>query len=102
MTALGFGVRVTGLVFCFQVGILCPEPIRNVCPKTEGDYLSRIEVVYVTIGSPAFCLALYLTGVYFRGPLQHSGPVGEQKINRHINIRLQKRVVIFDRELCFI
>ena len=26
-----------------------------------------IEVVYATIGNPAFCLALYLTGVHFRG-----------------------------------
>ena len=85
MTALGFGVWVTGLTFCFQVGILCPEPIRNVRPKTEGDYFSRIEVVYVTIGSPAFFLALYLTGVHFQGALQHGGHVAEQKINRHIN-----------------
>ena len=35
---------------------------------------------YVTIGKPAFCLNLYLTGVHFRGELQHVGHVGEQKI----------------------
>ena len=29
------------------------------------------EVVYLTIGNPTFCLAFYLTGVYFRGKLQH-------------------------------
>ena len=38
------------------------------------------EVVYVTIGNPAFCLALYLTGVHFWGELQHIGDVNEQKI----------------------
>ena len=38
------------------------------------------EVVYVTIGNPAFCLFLYLTGVHFRGELQHIGDVSEQKI----------------------
>ena len=39
-----------------------------------------MEVVYVAIGNPAFCHALYLTGVHFRGKLQHFGHVGEQKI----------------------
>ena len=34
----------------------------------------------MTIGNPAFCLALYLTGVHFRGELQHIGHVGGQKI----------------------
>ena len=38
------------------------------------------EVVYVTIGYPAFCLFLYLTEVHFRGELQHVGDVSEQKI----------------------
>ena len=38
------------------------------------------EVVYVTVGSPAFCLFLYLTGVHFRGKLQHVVDVIEQKI----------------------
>ena len=37
------------------------------------------EVVYVTIGNPAFCLFLYLTGVHFWGELQHVGDVSEQK-----------------------
>ena len=36
--------------------------------------------MYVTIGSPAFCLALYLTGVYFRGGLQRAGDVSGHKI----------------------
>ena len=34
----------------------------------------------MTIGNPAFCLALYLTDVHFRGELQHVGHVGKQKI----------------------
>ena len=33
------------------------------------------EGVSVTIGNPAFCLGLYLTGVHFRGELQHIGDV---------------------------
>ena len=43
-------------------------------------FYSTIEVVYVTIENPTFCLAFYLTGVHFRGELQHVGHVGEQKI----------------------
>ena len=39
-----------------------------------------IEVVYVTIANPAFCLALYLTGVHFQGELQQVGHVGGQRI----------------------
>ena len=34
----------------------------------------------MTIGNPAFCLALYLTGVYFWGELQHFGDLSRQKI----------------------
>ena len=34
----------------------------------------------MTIGNPAFCLGLYLTGVHFRVDLQHVGDVSEQKI----------------------
>ena len=33
----------------------------------------------MTIGNPAFCLALYLPGVHFRSELQYVGPVGEKK-----------------------
>ena len=42
--------------------------------------LVLIEGVYVTIGNPAFCVFLYLTGVHFRGELQHGGDVSEWKI----------------------
>ena len=35
------------------------------------------EGVYVTIVHTAFCLFLYLTGVHFRGELQHGGGVSE-------------------------
>ena len=38
------------------------------------------EVVYVSIGNPASCLALYLTGIYLRGELHHVGDVSEPKI----------------------
>ena len=34
----------------------------------------------MTIGNPAFCLALYLTGVHFRGELQHVDDVSKEKI----------------------
>ena len=37
-----------------------------------------IEGASVRIGNPAFFLALYLTGVHFRGKLQHVGDVSEQ------------------------
>ena len=33
----------------------------------------------MTIVNPAFCLTLCLTGVHFRGELQHVGDVNEQK-----------------------
>ena len=38
------------------------------------------EGVSVTIGNPAFFIALYLTGVHFRGELQHICDVSEKKI----------------------
>ena len=34
----------------------------------------------MTIGNLAFFLSLYLTGVHFRGELQHGGDVSQQKI----------------------
>ena len=33
----------------------------------------------MTTGNPAFCLALYLTGVHFRGEFQQVGDISEQK-----------------------
>ena len=41
---------------------------------------SHYEDVYVTIGNPAFCLFLYLTGAHFQGELQHVGDISKQKI----------------------
>ena len=38
------------------------------------------EGVYVTTGNPAFCLFLYLTGVQFRGELQHDDDASQQKM----------------------
>ena len=37
-----------------------------IAPDTDYDY----EVVYATIGNPAFCLTLYLTSIHFRDKLQ--------------------------------
>ena len=34
----------------------------------------------MTIGNPAFCLALYLTRVHLRGELEHVCRAGEKKI----------------------
>ena len=45
-----------------------------------GIYSLLYEVVYVTFRNPAFCFFLNLTGVRFRGNLQHVGDVSEQKI----------------------
>ena len=36
--------------------------------------------IYVTIGNPAFCLFLYLTGALCRSELQHVGDVSEKKL----------------------
>ena len=35
----------------------------------------------MTIGNPAFCLFLYLTGVHFRGELKQGGDVSQQETN---------------------
>ena len=43
-------------------------------------YFPKIINVNYQIGTPAYCLALYLTGVHFRGDLQHVGHVGKQNI----------------------
>ena len=43
-------------------------------------YYFIMGVVYATIRNPTFCLALYLTGIHFRGKLQYVGHVGAQKI----------------------
>ena len=42
----------------------------------------QLEVTYVTIRTPAFCLAFYLAGTHFGGELKHAGHMGEQKIKR--------------------
>ena len=54
------------------------EDVQSLMTQLNIDHYS--EVVYGTIGNPAFCLALYLTGVHFRGELQHVGDVSERKI----------------------
>ena len=56
--------------------------VKNILPDFFAFffYYLMLEGVYVTIGNPAFCLFLYLTGVHFRGELQHGGDVSQQKI----------------------
>ena len=46
---------------------MLPKPMQSYSNNEwyTGKTLPKGEVVYVTIGNPAFCLALYLTGVYF-------------------------------------
>ena len=51
------------------------------------------EVVCVKIGNLAFCLVYYLTGVHFRGELQHIGDVSEQKKSSVDQLELEKQVV---------
>ena len=53
--------------------------------KIKKELVSKLRVtilesVYVTIGNPAFCLFIYLTGVNFRGELRQGGDVNKQKI----------------------
>ena len=60
------------------------------------------EGVYTTIGNPAFCLFLYLTGVHFRDELQYGGDVSQQKVKcRPIRTREIAGVSLSD-VLCFI
>ena len=49
-------------------------------PRLQSCSVREKEGVYVTIGNPAFYLFLYLTGVHFRGELQHGGDTSQQKI----------------------
>ena len=48
--------------------------------------------VYVTNGNPAFYLSLYLTGVHFRGELQHVGDVSEKSRER-IKWKIKRRPI---------
>ena len=60
--------------------------------------------MYATIGNPAICLTLYLTGVHFRCELQHVGQLCKQKIKcqpirtREIaGVRLQEELNVLQR-----
>ena len=61
--------------------------IKNIPNSPIHWFLCNCEIirtlyrgVYGKIGNPAFCLALYLTGVHFQGKLKHVGDVSEWKI----------------------
>ena len=63
---------------CFHINMFCSYIQKRIClqiqkphsklPRQILQYVMQ-EVVYMTIGKPAFCLFLYLTGVHFRGEL---------------------------------
>ena len=67
--------------YCWYIFVSGARPIsgqrfNSVSPENTREP----EAVYVANGNPSFCLSLYLTGVHFRGELQHVGNVSEQKI----------------------
>ena len=74
-----YSVKFTGKHLCQNLFFLACNVIKKetltqlfsceFCEISKNTFSS--EVVYVTIENPAFCLALYLTGVHFRGELQH-------------------------------
>ena len=70
----------------------------------KENFFTHYEIVSVTIGNPAFCLAFYLAGLHFRGELQHFGHVGEQKLKRWpirtreiADIKLQNKLFVIQR-----
>ena len=109
-------VRILHLTYLIITRCLVtwPSPVRRYCSiKDLGHDKNFIvkslfvsltlfsEVVYVTIGNSIFCLALYLTGVYFQGELLHVGDVGGQNFKcrpiraREIGgIRLQEKLYV--------
>ena len=57
----------------------------------------------MTIGNPAFFIASYLTGVHFRGELQHICDVSEQKIKcRHMRTREIGGVILSEEQHMFL
>ena len=63
--------KVVGIYFFVKNRTSLKILANALCEMFQSSY--SIEFVFVTIRNPAFCLALYLTGVYFRGELQHFG-----------------------------
>ena len=58
-----------------------PSVVLQPFTKNETGTTEKYSgVVYVIIGNRTFCLALYLTGVRFRGELRHVGTISEQKL----------------------
>ena len=58
-------------------GTLCIKGLTTGVLQIAAAGFFMYEVVYVTIGNPAFCLPLNLTGVHFWDELQHFGDVNE-------------------------
>ena len=79
-------------MFCKKCTTLLKKRLwRNCFPVNFPVNTFSCEAVYVTIGNPASCLALYLTGVHFQGKLQHVGHGGEQKIKFISSVHQQRK-----------
>ena len=63
----------------FEWSQISEQQKKNFLSKRRNSHVK--EGVNVTIGNPVFYFFLYLTGVHFRGKLQHGGDVIQQKIN---------------------
>ena len=74
-------LSITENIFQFKIILLSFLNILSFI-STKYSLFKRYEGVYVTIVHPAFCFFLYLTGVHFRGDLQHGGDVIQQKISK--------------------
>ena len=59
------------------------ESYHQVCINFKSSIL-YYEGVYVTIGHPAFCPFLHLTGAHFPVELQHDSDVSQQKISKKL------------------
>ena len=59
--------------------VTCTIHINSAHILIKFNLVYILQVVYVTIGNPAFCLFLYLTDIHFQGELQQVGDFSEQK-----------------------
>ena len=72
-------VSVRQMQLCNFVRNVLSQKVSNRSTKKRCLLISK-RVVYVTIGNPAFCLALILTGVHFQGELHHVGDASDTEI----------------------
>ena len=58
-----FGMQINvKLVLSFLMKVV--RHVQNTQKRKLLIFLQYVEVVYVAIGNPVFCLALYLTGIH--------------------------------------